>query len=82
MGYRKRDRHPEAEASDAIVLKGVALSAEAKPMRWMKLDAQVYYGQERYDSAKGRMLSSKRDTTRPVFHKPLHETIPSRLAYC
>ncbi len=40
------------EASDAIVLKGVALSAEAKPMRWMKLDAQVYYGQERYDSAK------------------------------
>jgi hypothetical protein len=40
------------EASDAIALKGVALSAEAKPMRWMKLDAQVYYGQERYDSAK------------------------------
>jgi hypothetical protein len=40
------------EAADVIAIKGLVLSAEAKPMRWMELDAQVYYGQERYDSAK------------------------------
>lgn len=40
------------EAAATIEVKGLALSAEAKPMRWMELDAQVYYGQDQYDSAK------------------------------
>jgi len=35
-----------------IALVGLALSAEAKPMPWMKVDAKVFYGEDAYDESK------------------------------
>lgn len=36
------------ESSDTIELKGLVRSVENKPMRWMKLEAYVYYGKDTY----------------------------------
>jgi flagellar basal body-associated protein FliL len=41
----------ETKQSQQIDLKGVVLSAEAKPMPWMKLSASVFYGTDTYTGA-------------------------------
>ncbi len=38
----------QQETSDTIELKGLVRSVENKPMRWMKLEAYVYYGKDTY----------------------------------
>lgn len=46
----------EQKESKEINLSGLVLSAEAKPMPWMKLTAEVYYGTENYTEKQPDMV--------------------------
>ncbi len=55
---------PEPEKECSIELKGVVRSLENKPMRWMKLDAHVFYGTGVYDGRQPDATVSVRRTTK------------------